>query len=165
MIKFYHIFDLCCLIQVKESLGIGKQESSASTGTSTVHDPGTKDHSQAASGEETEQQPGTADSEETVFGRFKATASSSLPKVSVAFQKLKETKVIDIAKKGYGIVKDELTGAPTNRKHIEYAPTPNQERSTRTDVVVMPTKQSRWSKKWEEFKGKVIFLVTKSRWC
>lgn len=84
----------------------------------------------------------------------------SSPKVSSAFQRLKEAKVVDLAKKGYDIVKDELSGNPSKRKHLEYTPPPSStgERSTRTDIVVLPSKQSPWSKKWEAFKEKVSLL-------
>lgn len=67
-----------------------------------------------------------------------------------------------MVKKGYDIVKDELKGNPNRRKRLGYeasstaSPTANIEKSTRTDVVVVPVKQSPWSKKWEAFKNKVI---------
>lgn len=66
----------------------------------------------------------------------------------MAFQKLKEAKVVDLAKKGYDIVKDELSGNPSQRKHLEYTAPPSWsgERSTRTDLVIAPTRQSMWSK-------------------
>lgn len=151
------------LIQVKESFGI-KQESTESSGTSASH--GTKDNNESKSAFGEEKQKGQKQSEssenaETPFGKFKFGVASISPKVSLAFQKLKEAKPIDIVKKGYDIVKDELKGNPNRRKHLEYdnstaAPAPNIERSTRTDIVVLPTKQSRWSKKWEALKSKVI---------
>lgn len=84
------------------------------------------------------------------------------PKMSSAFHKLKEAKPVDLVKKGYDIVKDELNGNPNRRKRLGYdassAATPSAkiEKSTRTDVVVVPTKQSAWSKKWDAFKNKVI---------
>lgn len=70
---------------------------------------------------------------------------------------MKSAKLIDLTKKGYEIVKDELSGKPHKKKHLEYEPSasPKVERSTRTDVVILPSKQSRWSKKWEAFKEKV----------
>lgn len=84
------------------------------------------------------------------------------PKISSAFHKLKEAKPVDLVKKGYGIVKDELKGNPNRRKRLGYeasstdSPAANIEKSTLTDVVVVPVKQSPWSKKWETFKNKVI---------
>ena len=74
----------------------------------------------------------------------------------MAFQKLKEAKVADLAKKGYDIVKDELNGSTSKKKHLQYTPsTSTGERSTKTDIVIVQSKQSPWSKKWEAFKEKV----------
>ncbi|XP_071724676.1 mitochondrial import inner membrane translocase subunit TIM44-2-like isoform X2 [Rutidosis leptorrhynchoides] len=140
--------------EVKESLGIGKQDFSQSGGGSARNGSHTKDQSKASSGEETHQQPGSNDAAQTIFGKFMSSFSS--PKVSGAFEKLKEAKVADLAKKGYDIVKDELSGTTSKRKHLEYTPTTfTGERSTRTDVVILPSKQSRWGKKWESFKEKM----------
>lgn len=65
--------------------------------------------------------------------------------------------MVDLAKKGYDIVKDELSGSPSKRKHLEYTPPPSWtgEKSTRTDLVITPSKQSMWSK----VKEKVYFLL------
>lgn len=143
--------------EVKDTFGIGKQEASESSGASAEFGANKKDGSKATSGEEEPQQSGSADSAETLFGKFKSTVASASPKVSVAFQKIKEAKVIDLAKKGYDVVKDELTGNPSKRKHIQHEATPSStgERSTRTDIVIVPRKQSRWGKKWDALKGKM----------
>jgi len=142
--------------QVKEAFGFSHKKSSGSTRSST--DPGAdakKHGSEAPSEEAKDQHPGSTGSSETVFGKFK----SSIPStgISSAFERLKSTKLIDLTKKGYEIVKDELSGKPHKKKHLEYEPStsPKVERSTRTDVVVLPSKQSHWSKKWEAFKAKV----------
>ncbi|KAK1283292.1 Mitochondrial import inner membrane translocase subunit TIM44-2 [Acorus calamus] len=96
------------------------------------------------------------DAAETLFIKFKSTLSSVAPTVSSAFQTVKETKVLDVAKKGYGIVKDELSNNPTRRRRMRHASTnTSTERSTRTEMVVVPVKQSPWSKKWETFKQKM----------
>ncbi|KAE8684590.1 Mitochondrial import inner membrane translocase subunit TIM44-1 [Hibiscus syriacus] len=141
--------------EVKESFRIGKEESSQSTDTSAQHGADMKDEGKTSSKEGSYQHSGSGDTAKTVFGKFKSRISS--PKVSLAFQSLKEAKVVDLAKKGYEIVKDELSGNPSNRKHLEYTAPPSStgERSTRTDVVVLPSKQSRWSKKWEALKEKM----------
>ncbi|KAI3447894.1 hypothetical protein Pfo_004559 [Paulownia fortunei] len=150
--------------EVKESFGIGKQESTGSNGTSASHSTNDKDGSKYAFDEEKQQgqqqQSESSDNAETLFGKVKFGVASISPKVSLAFQKLKEAKPIDLVKKGYDIVKDELKGNPNRRKHLEYdnssaAPSPNIQRSMRTDIVVLPSKQSRWSKKWEAFKSKM----------
>ena len=140
--------------QVKESFGIGKEESSEFNGTSAKHGTDGKDGSKASSREENFQQSASSETAETLFSKLK----SSLPsqKVSLAFQKLKEAKVADLAKKGYGIVKDELSGTTSKKKHLQYTPsTSTGERSTKTDIVIVQSKQSPWSKKWEAFKEKV----------
>ncbi|KAM3735953.1 hypothetical protein ACB098_10G126300 [Castanea mollissima] len=140
--------------EVKESFGIGKEESSEFNGTSAKHGTDSKDGSKASSVEENFQQSASSENAETLFSKLK----SSLPsqKVSLAFQKLKEAKVADLAKKGYGIVKDELSGTTSKKKHLQYTPsTSTGERSTKTDIVIVQSKQSPWSKKWEAFKEKI----------
>ncbi|XWS36428.1 hypothetical protein CRYUN_Cryun20dG0085200 [Craigia yunnanensis] len=141
--------------EVKETFGIGKEECSQSTSTSAQHGADVKDGDKASSGKQKHEQSRSGDTAESIFGKFKSGISS--PKVSLAFQRLKEAKVADLAKKGYDIVKDELSDNPSKRKHLEYTPPPSStaERSTRTDIVVLPSKQSRWSKKWEAFKEKM----------
>ncbi|XAR61098.1 hypothetical protein NMG60_11034709 [Bertholletia excelsa] len=144
--------------EVKEAFGIGKQESSQFSRTSSEDGTDMKHGGKATSTEEPQQQSGAKESPNTLFGKFKSSISSVSPNVSVAFQKFKEAKAIDLAKKGYDIVKDELSGNPNRRKRIEYeasSSTSTVERSTRTDVTVVPSKQSKWSKKWESFKQKM----------
>uniref|UniRef100_A0A1D1XHU3 Mitochondrial import inner membrane translocase subunit TIM44 n=2 Tax=Anthurium amnicola TaxID=1678845 RepID=A0A1D1XHU3_9ARAE len=64
---------------------------------------------------------------------------------------------MDLAKKGYNAVKDELTSSPAKRRRMQYASTSmsSEGRSTRTDIVILPSKQSSWGKKWEAFKDKM----------
>ncbi|KAF5748574.1 Translocase inner membrane subunit 44-2 isoform 1 [Tripterygium wilfordii] len=141
--------------EVKETFGIGKQESAGSTGASEGQGFDTRDKSQAADGEQTHHQYGSTGSAETIFEKVKSRIAS--PKVSSALHKLKEAKVIDLAKKGYDIVKDELSNSPSKRKHLEYnsSPSATTEKSTRTDIVIAPSNQSRWSKKWDKIKEKI----------
>ncbi|CAA7404968.1 unnamed protein product [Spirodela intermedia] len=165
--------------EVKETLGLGKKDSSGSTSSSArfkdVSDEeshtgrGTQD-SQGTTGEKkdyqgtdgaTEDSQGTAgerqDSLGSLFGRLKCAVSSASPKLSSAFQKLKEAKVIDLAKKGYNVVKDELTSSPARRRRMQgsHNSTSNEGRSTRKDIVIVPSKQSRLGKKWEALKDKM----------
>ncbi|RZC46791.1 hypothetical protein C5167_039739 [Papaver somniferum] len=144
--------------EVKETFGLGKQDSpGSSTKTSTNTGAHVKDEKNAPSGEATSRNPESGDSQQSYFSRFKSTVSSAAPTVSSAFQKIKETKVLDIAKQGYAIVKDELSGKPSKRRHMQHEASsyPKGERSTKTDIVIVPTKQSRWGKKWEAFKEKM----------
>ncbi|GLT45924.1 hypothetical protein SLA2020_197190 [Shorea laevis] len=135
--------------EVKETFGIGRQESSESSGAASKNGSGTSTQDDA--GEKEHNQSGSTDTAETLFGKIKMGISS--PKV---FQKLREVKVIDFAEKGYDIVKDELSSTPSKRKHLEYTPSPSMgERSTRTDIVILPSQQSRLGKKWEAFKEKM----------
>ncbi|KAL0541926.1 hypothetical protein IC582_022007 [Cucumis melo] len=142
--------------EVKEAFGFSPKNSSGSTCSSTDHGADTKKHGSEASFENAkDQHPGSSGSSETFFGKFKSSIPS--PGISSAFERLKSTKLIDLAKRGYEVVKDELSGKPHKKKHLEYEPSasPKVERSTRTDVVVLPSKQSRWSKKWEAFREKI----------
>ncbi|XP_026418407.1 mitochondrial import inner membrane translocase subunit TIM44-2-like [Papaver somniferum] len=144
--------------EVKETFGLGKQDSpGSSTKTSTNTGAHVKDEKNAPSGEATSQNSESGDSQQSYFNRFKSTVSSAAPTVSSAFQKIKETKVLDMAKQGYVIVKDELSGKPSKRRHMQHEASsyPKGERSTKTDIVIVPTKQSRWGKKWEAFKEKM----------
>uniref|UniRef100_A0A6N2L3C9 VHS domain-containing protein n=1 Tax=Salix viminalis TaxID=40686 RepID=A0A6N2L3C9_SALVM len=140
--------------EVKETFGIGK-ESSESTGTSAKDGAGAKDGTKASPGEEADKQTGNGDTAETLFGKFKSRIPSS--NVSSAYKKLKEARVSEMMKKGYDVVKDELYGNTNRRKHLEHTPPPafSGEISTKTDIVVLPSKQSRWSKKWEAFREKM----------
>ncbi|CAA3021246.1 mitochondrial import inner membrane translocase subunit TIM44-2-like [Olea europaea subsp. europaea] len=151
-------------VEVKETFGIGKQESQERDGTLADHNSSDKDGSNSGFREEKrqgqKQQSESSNTAETIFGKVKSGVSSFSPKVSLAFLKLKEAKPIDLVKKGYDIVKDELKGNPNRRKRLEYdassaSSSPRGERSTRTDVVVLPSTQSAWSKKWEAFKEKM----------
>ncbi|KAJ9561388.1 hypothetical protein OSB04_006548 [Centaurea solstitialis] len=147
--------------EVKETLGIGKQESSESSSSSAKKASSgkdDKDHKQSADGEDKKQQSGDGDTAETIFSKFRSGVSSAFPKVSSSFQTAKDAKVLDLAKKGYDIVKDELNGSSSKRKRAKAASAAshaNVERSTRTDVAIVAVKQSRFSKKWEAFKAKM----------
>ncbi|GAB4841722.1 hypothetical protein Ancab_022444 [Ancistrocladus abbreviatus] len=142
--------------EVGETFGIGKQEPSSSSNSSDNKGADTKDGSKGTSGEE-HQQSESGDATDTIFGKFKSGVSLVSPKVALAYQKLKEAKVVDFAKKGYDIVKDELSGKPVKRKRMQHAASssPTGETSSRTEIVVVPSKQSKWNKKWEAFKEKV----------
>ncbi|KAK9111780.1 hypothetical protein Scep_019299 [Stephania cephalantha] len=142
--------------EVKESLGLGKQDSSSCSHASNNSRTDGKDGCGTTAREDSSQNSKSDNTEETLYGRFKSSALSALSKVSVAFQKLKDAKVVDLAKKGYSIVKDELNGNASKEKRVQYASSSSSgERSTKTDIVVVPTKQSRWGKKWESFKDKM----------
>ncbi|KAJ0989814.1 hypothetical protein J5N97_008170 [Dioscorea zingiberensis] len=91
---------------------------------------------------------------ESFFNKIKSTLSSA-PKVSLAFQKLEE-KVSGLASKGYDIIKDELSSSPSKRRRMQHPSNSTSEpRSTRTDIVVLPSKQTRLGEKWEAFKKKM----------
>ncbi|KAJ1405751.1 Tim44-like domain [Sesbania bispinosa] len=131
--------------EVKETFGIGKQDSSAK------QDANAKQGSQTLPEEEQNQKFESSNAAESLFGKFKSTISSS--NVSTAFQKLKEAKLVNVTKKGYDIIKEELSSKPTKRRRVPF--TSSGETSTRTELVVMPSKQSWWSKKFDEFREKV----------
>lgn len=145
---------------MKETFGIGKQDSSGSTDSSTKQDADAKQGSQTKHEEEKNQQFGSNADAESLFGKFKSTVSS--PNVSAAFQKLKDAKIVNITKKGYDIIKEELSSNPTKRQRVPS--TSSGETSTRTELVVMPSKQSWWSKKFDEFREKVTELQFFRNW-
>lgn len=139
------------MIQAKDTFQSGKQESSEFNATSAEDGADVKSGNKAASEDNKQQKPGTSDTADTFFRKFKSSVS---PKVSLAFQKLKEAKPMDLAKKGYNVVKDELSGNQSKRKHLSTS-LYTGERSSRTDVAVVASKQSRLSKMWEALKEKV----------
>ncbi|CAM8878056.1 unnamed protein product [Rhodiola kirilowii] len=141
--------------EVEETFKARKPDTSESTSGSADTNAGGKSH--PTSEDSKNQQAGFSDNAGNVFGIFRSAASVASSKLSSGYQTLKETKVVDVAKKGYDIVKDELTGKPNKRKHIQHdIPSPSTvERSTRTDVVIVPSNQSRLSKKWEALKDKM----------
>ncbi|KAG6410954.1 hypothetical protein SASPL_129027 [Salvia splendens] len=147
--------------EVKEKLDFGKQKPTGEDGSAASGNTNDKDGTNASSGEEKQQQSESVDGAESLFDRVKSGVSSMSPKMSSAFHKMKEAKPVDLVKKGYDIVKDELKGNPNRRKRLGYdasstpAPSAKIEKSTRTDIVVVPTKQSAWSKKWDAFKNKM----------
>ncbi|RWR96638.1 mitochondrial import inner membrane translocase subunit TIM44-2 [Cinnamomum micranthum f. kanehirae] len=148
--------------EVKETFRLGKEESSESTDTNNsgadINDRShTTSRSESSQKSESNDTKGMPDASDTLFGRFRSSVSSSSPKISLAFQKLKDAKVVDLAKKGYDIVKDELSSSPSRRRRMRYAAasSPKEARSTKTDIVVVPTKESIWKKKWDAFKEKM----------
>ena len=119
---------------MKESFKLGKEENAESASSSGTGN--SKEENQQ------QQQSGTTEGgQHTLFEKIKSSISSPL----------------DIARKGIDIVKDELRGGTPKKKHLEYTPPPpfTGVKSTRTDLVVTPTKQSKWQKKWESLREKV----------
>ncbi|XP_071695357.1 mitochondrial import inner membrane translocase subunit TIM44-2-like [Rutidosis leptorrhynchoides] len=116
-------------VEVKETLGIGKQESSSSANDDLSGKDG-NDYKQSQGGDDNKQQSGFDQSAEIIS---------------------------DLAKMGYDIVKEELSAKPSKRKKAlsaYYAASQgNVERSTRTDLTVVP--QSRLSMEWEALKEKM----------
>lgn len=147
--------------EVRDTLGLGTKASSDSTGASTSSF-NAKEGNNTTTGTESSQTSesstkGAGDSD-TLFGKLKSTLFSASPAVSSAFQKVKETKLSELAKTGYDIVKDELTSSPAKTRRAQYAAArPSGDISTRTDVVVVPTKKSPLGEKWEAFKKKVNY--------
>ncbi|KAL4556112.1 hypothetical protein LXL04_038753 [Taraxacum kok-saghyz] len=136
--------------EVKETLGIGKQESTESSSSSA--NEGSKDDKESGEKGDEKQEAGYGEAAGSIFSKVRSGVSSS-------FQKAKDAKVLDLAKKGYDIVKDELSGSPSKRKRAKAASAAssqaNVETSSRTDVAVVPVKQSKFNKKWEAFKSKM----------
>ncbi|KAG1327937.1 Mitochondrial import inner membrane translocase subunit TIM44-2 [Cocos nucifera] len=148
--------------EVQETFGLGKQEPSESTCNSTktsaasdgIGTPSGDEKFQNFEADNCKESSGQAD---TLYSRFRSTLSSASPRVSVAFEKLKEAKISNLAKKGYDIVKDELSSNQTRKKRMQYASASatSGPTSTRTDIVVVPSKKSFLGEKWEAFKKKM----------
>ncbi|WVZ66903.1 hypothetical protein U9M48_016061 [Paspalum notatum var. saurae] len=137
--------------EVKESFGLGKEESTSFRDGS----PGASEHEKTEASSHSDGMPEDATSS-TLFTKVKSTISSASPMVSDAFAKLKNTKVSTLAKQGYEIVKDELSSSSgRKKKHQARYASAKVEKSTRTDLVIMPTKKSVLGEKWEAFKNKI----------
>ncbi|CAN6479460.1 unnamed protein product [Victoria cruziana] len=146
--------------EVKETFGLGKEDAKTSTSNESNASMNNNDSGAFGDGKgsfEGSSSQGQTSASDTFFHRIKSNVSSASPKVKAAFEKLKDNKIMDLAKKGYDIVKDELNGSTNKRKWMQQAAasSSNVKRSDVTDIVAVPVKQSRWSKKWEEFKNKV----------
>ncbi|XP_050364479.1 mitochondrial import inner membrane translocase subunit TIM44-2-like [Argentina anserina] len=141
--------------EVKESFGIGKEQASGPSGASADHVADGKDRSEASSTKDKHQHSRSSDTAETLFGKFRSKVSTS--NVSSVFHRFREAKFVDMAKKGYEIIRDELNGSPSKKKHLGCDPSsiPRVERSATSDVAIVPTKQSPLSKKWEAIKMKM----------
>jgi import inner membrane translocase subunit TIM44 len=136
-------------------MGTGNQDTSGSNDSSTKQDTDAKQGSQTSPEEEKNQESASGNASESLFGKFKSSFSS--PRISSSFQKLKDAKILDITKKGYGILKEELSSNSPKRQRVRF--TPSGETSTKTDLVVMPSNQSWLSKKFDEIMvDKVIVL-------
>jgi len=138
--------------EVKESFGVGKEES---TSCRDGLPEGSKHEKTEASSHSDGTTEDATDSH-TLFTKLKSTISSASPVVSGAFAKLKDTKVSTLAKQGYEIVKDELSSnSSRKKKHQARHASAKVEKSTRTDLVLTPTKKTVLGEKWEEFKNKI----------
>ncbi|KAF0928472.1 hypothetical protein E2562_004116 [Oryza meyeriana var. granulata] len=139
--------------EVKESFRLGKEDTSSCKDGS----PETSKHeySETSSHSDDKSQAGT--SGYTVFNKLRSTLSSASPVVSGAFAKLRDTRVSTYAKQGYEIFKDELSSSSSrkNRNHSRHASAATVEKSTRTELVIVPTKKSVLGDKWEAFKDKM----------
>lgn len=138
--------------QVKESFGLGKEETTSCRDGSP--EASKHDKTEAASHSDDTSNYGT--SSQTLFTKLKSTISSASPAVSGAFAKLKDTRISTLAKQGFEIVKDELSATSgKKKKHPRHASAP-VEKSSRTDLVIVPTKKSVLGEKWEALKNKVF---------
>ncbi|KAL6657559.1 hypothetical protein ACP70R_005339 [Stipagrostis hirtigluma subsp. patula] len=139
--------------EVKESFGLGKEETTkfryGSPEASTHEKTEASSHSYGTSQDATSSHP--------LFTKLKSTLLSASPVVSGAFAKLRDTRVSTLAKQGYEIVKDELSSSSSRKKkyNARHASAATVEKSTRTDLVIVPKKKSVLGEKWEAFKNKM----------
>uniref|UniRef100_A0A0D9VLF6 Tim44-like domain-containing protein n=1 Tax=Leersia perrieri TaxID=77586 RepID=A0A0D9VLF6_9ORYZ len=147
--------------EMKESFRLGKEDTSSyrdgSRETSKTEYAKTSSHSDDKSQASTNGY--------TLFNKLRSTLSSGSPMVSDAFAKLRDTRVSTFAKQGYEIFKDELSSSGSRKKkiHARHASAATVEKSTRTDLVIVPTKRSVLGEKWEALKNKVAEDV-RERW-
>ncbi|KAK3139254.1 hypothetical protein QOZ80_5AG0380280 [Eleusine coracana subsp. coracana] len=128
--------------EVKERFGLGKEETASCRDGS----PEESKHDATESSSHSDGAFNYSTSSHTLFTKLKS--------VSGAFAKLKDTRVSTLAKQGYEIVKDELSSTTgRKKKHPRQASTAPVEKSTRTDLVIVPTKKSVLGEKWEAFKN------------
>nr|CAB3497779.1 unnamed protein product [Digitaria exilis] len=138
--------------EVKENFGIGKEETTSFKDGS----PGASEHEKTEASSHSDGTSEDATSTQALFTKLKSTISSASPVVSGAFAKLKDTRVSTLAKQGYEIFKDELSSTSSRKKkHQARHAYDKVEKSTRTDLVIMPTKKSVLGEKWEAFKNKI----------
>jgi import inner membrane translocase subunit TIM44 len=106
-------------LQVKESFGLGKEESTSCRDGS----PEASKHEKTEASSHSDGTSEDATGSHTLFTKLKSTISSASPVVSGAFAKLKDTKVSNLAKQGYEIVKDELSSSSSRKKkHQQRSP-------------------------------------------
>ncbi|KAG9445654.1 hypothetical protein H6P81_011782 [Aristolochia fimbriata] len=148
--------------EVKETFGFGKRDSSDSPDMSSDSEARDGRHSTTETGnsqnsETSSSNKDSAGTSKTLYDKFKSKFSSVSPSVLSAFQKVKDVKVVELAKMGYDIVKDELSGKPSKRRpYAGHSPSTSKEGlSTKTDIVVVPKNESPWRKKWEALKEKM----------
>jgi import inner membrane translocase subunit TIM44 len=139
-------------LQVKESFGLGKEETSSFRDGSA----GSSKHGKTEASSNADDKSQNATSSYILFNKLRSTLSSASPVVSGAFAKLRDTRVSTLAKQGYEIVKDELSsGTSRKKKNLARHASAAVEKSTRTDIVIVPTKRSVLGEKWEAIKNKV----------
>lgn len=138
--------------QVKESVSsfkssnpqYPKSPSDASNGTSFT-DTGR----QEAAGES---QSGRGSAANVFSKGFQIFSSST----AVLIDKVRGAKVVDLAKKGYGLLVEELTMTPSKRRvQASYTATTTAARSASTALVPVVKKRSGWEKRWDDLKDKV----------
>ncbi|CAN6286500.1 unnamed protein product [Urochloa humidicola] len=138
--------------EVKESFGLGKEESTSCKDGS----PGASKHEKTETSSHSDGTSEDATSSHTLFTKLKSTISTASPVVSGAFSKLKDTRASTLAKQGYEIIKEELSSTSSRKKkHQARHASAKVEKSTRTDLVITPTKKSVLGEKWEAFKNKI----------
>jgi mitochondrial import inner membrane translocase subunit TIM44 len=102
-------FALMKRLQVKESFGVRKEESTSCMDGS----PEASKHEKTEASSHSNDTSEYATNIHTLFSKLKSTITSASPVVSGAFAKLKDT---NLAKQGYGVVKDELSSSSSRKK-------------------------------------------------
>ena len=84
----------------------------------------------------------STETNETLFSKFGKGISIASSSAATTLKSLKETKIMDVTKKGYDIAKEELTSTPSRRRRMQNATSASayKERSSATSIVPIAIK-------------------------
>lgn len=143
--------------QVKESVG-GFKSSDNHENARTPPESSYSDASAADQGRnetpDGESMPKEDSGKTVLFSKFSKGFQVVSSSASLFFNKVKGTKLVDLAKQGYSILKEELTTTSSKRAKAKYSATSTAPRSSSTAVVPVVRKRSAWEKRWDDLKEK-----------
>ena len=147
-------------MQVKESVNFTTEENSRE-----IPKEDSRADATSSSSERKESCKSEIPRNDSFFSKFVNPFRSLSSSASFLLDKVKGTKIIDIAKQGYDIAKEELTTSSSKKARArakaktKYPEASNAPRSSSTAMIPVVQKRSAWEKRWDFFKGKVGFNV------